>query len=148
MPMTTRILVAMTICTLGGMVARVLPESSLSEALRQFFRVAQPLCILWWAWVGYLNRRPHWTRESWTRFLFISLIPITAIVLVLTVSAGVDNGASWVGEGRSWLRFAWGAVGLIGILVGGGGAGYLLYTLSAKDATTPFDWPWRRQRAH
>lgn len=142
--MTTRILVAMTICTLGGMVARVLPESSLTEALRQFFRVAQPLCILWWAGVGYLNRRPYWTRESWTRFLLISLLPITGIVLVLTVSAGVDNGVSWVGEGRSWLRFAWGAVGLIGILVGGGGAGYLLYKLSAQDAAQ-FDWPWRRQ---
>lgn len=146
--MTNRILMIMMAALVGGIVLDFVPETGLTESLRTVFLVVQTLCLLGWAYLGYLNRRPYWTRESWTRFLLVSLIPITGIVLVLTVSAGVDNGVSWVGDARSWLRFAWGAVGLIGILVGGGGAGYLLYTLSAKDAPTPFDWPWRWQRAH
>lgn len=147
MTMVNKILVIMMASLVGGIVLDFVPETPITEALRTTLRLVQPVCLLWWAWVGYLNRRPHWTRESWTRFLLVSLIPLAAISLTLTVATGVDESVAWVGEGRSWLRSAWGTVALLGVIVGGGGAGFLLHRLTAGDATTQFDWFWRRQRA-
>lgn len=144
--MVHTILVIMMASVVGGIVLDFVPETAITEALRTLVRIVQPLCIAWWAWVGYLNRRPYWTRESWTRFLLVSLIPIAAITITFSVSAGVDEGAAWVGESRSWLRSTWVATALIGLVVGGGGAGFFLYKLTAKNATTQFDWPRRRQR--
>jgi hypothetical protein len=36
---------------------------------------------------GYLLRRPHWTRESWLRYLRLAWMPVVAVAIVLYLSS-------------------------------------------------------------
>ena len=55
---------------------------------------------------GYRRRRPHWTRESWLRYLRLAVMPVVAIALVLFLSS-FDPRTNALGAPHSATRFAW-----------------------------------------
>ena len=56
--------------------------------------------------LGYLRRRPYWTRASWLRYLRLVALPVIALIVVLWLSSGYP---SWIvlGAPRSALRSVW-----------------------------------------
>jgi len=52
---------------------------------------------------GYLLRRPHWTRESWLRYLRLAWMPVVAVAVVLYFSS-FDNRSDALGPPHSTMR--------------------------------------------
>jgi hypothetical protein len=52
---------------------------------------------------GYQRRRPHWTRESWLRYLRLAVMPVAAIALMLYLSS-FDMSLNTFGAPRSTTR--------------------------------------------
>ena len=65
---------------------------------------------------GYSRRRPHWTRESWLRYLRLALMPVGAITLLFLLNA-ID--ISLFGAPRSATRTVWIVIMLAMLLFGG-----------------------------
>ena len=61
---------------LGLTVASFLPDSTLRDLLRYLALGYFSIDMLLWTRAGYLRRRPHWTRESWRRYLTACVVPI------------------------------------------------------------------------
>ena len=55
---------------------------------------------------GYQRRRPHWTQESWLRYLRLAVMPVLAIGLVLFLSS-LDPSTNALGAPRSATRLVW-----------------------------------------
>jgi len=66
---------------------------------------------------GYLLRRPHWTRESWLRYLRLATMPVVAVAVVLYFSS-FDNRSDALGPPHSGLRMV-SAVSLTALLLFG-----------------------------
>lgn len=54
-------------------------------------------------WRGYRRRRPHWTRESWLRYLRFAVMPTVVLAVVLLVSS-IDMSSNTLGAPRSPTR--------------------------------------------
>jgi len=52
---------------------------------------------------GYLRRKPHWTSESWRRYLRLAVMPIIALAVVLYVSS-FDMSSNALGAPHSATR--------------------------------------------
>ena len=51
---------------------------------------------------GYRRRRPHWTRESWLRYLRLAAMPVAATIFVLAMST--ETGLRMMGAAQSTTR--------------------------------------------
>jgi hypothetical protein len=56
---------------------------------------------------GYNLRRPHWTRESWRRYLRLAWMPVAAVVAFFVLVLLFDHRASLFGRSGSSTRRAW-----------------------------------------
>lgn len=54
-------------------------------------------------WKGYMLRRPHWTRESWVRYLRLAAMPVVAVAVVLYFSS-FDNRSNALGAPHTATR--------------------------------------------
>jgi hypothetical protein len=96
---------------------------------------------------GYVRRRPHWTAESWRRFLLAASVPVGAVMLAFGIMFALEAKIPIVGEPRSFLRSLW----IIGIFVfllfGAVGSAFALHWLAEGDASRQFGLPrWLRRR--
>ena len=55
---------------------------------------------------GYSRRRPHWTRESWLRYLRLAVMPVVVITLVLLLSS-IHTSSNFLGAPQSATRIVW-----------------------------------------
>ena len=94
---------------------------------------------------GYLRRRPHWTAESWRRYLTAAAIPVGAIALVLASAAAVDMSLPIAGERGSVVRFVFVMGSLVSLLVGTIGFAIVIGWLTDGEPSQPFTLPrWAR----
>jgi hypothetical protein len=95
---------------------------------------------------GYLRRRPHWTRESWRRYLAVCAIPIGALLIFAGMMLAFEFRLSVVGEARSTTRAIWTSGMLVFMLIGGVGLAIVVEWLAQGEPSRPFTWPrWREQ---
>ena len=66
---------------------------------------------------GYLLRKPHWTRESWFRYLRLAAMPVAAVAVVLYFSS-FDNMSDALGAPHTTTRMVW-AIALTTLLIFG-----------------------------
>ena len=67
--------------------------------------------------IGYLRRKPYWTRASWLRYLRLVVMPVIALILVLWISS-FDMSLNWgvLGGPGSPTRAVWTAI-LLGMML-------------------------------
>ena len=95
---------------------------------------------------GYSRRRPHWTRESWHRYLRLAVLPVVAITLLLLLSS-ID--ISLFGAPQSATRSVWIVIMLAMLFVGGLGLPVAIDWLEKGEPTEQFtrtSWFQRRSR--
>jgi peptidoglycan biosynthesis protein MviN/MurJ (putative lipid II flippase) len=120
------------------------PDQAWARALRYAGLAYWLLDFARSAWIGYQRRRPHWARESWSRFASASLTGAGAIALALLMAAAVDWRLAVAGGSRSTQRMLW----VLGMIACGGVGVVILSTLVAAlndgDPARPFSWSLRR----
>ena len=95
---------------------------------------------------GYLRRRPHWTRDSWRRYLAACAVPVGALLLMVGLMFVLEARPPFVGEPKSALRGAWVAVILVFMLIGTVGFVFAMGWLESGEATQQFQLPrWLRR---
>jgi len=91
-----------------AMVLLLVAEIAPWPAWETTFKYAQRILILTgiaiYARHGFRMRLGVWTSLSWWRFAASVIVSLAGPALMLAMSAGVDNGSAWVGEGRSMMR--------------------------------------------
>jgi hypothetical protein len=98
---------------------------------------------------GYLRRRPHWTADSWRRYLQACAVPVGALLIVVAALVALDMDLPIVGESRSTLRMLWAMGTGFFIIVGGVGVAIVVGWLTDGEATAQFALPrWLSRRGH
>ena len=149
MPDTTssRPSAATPIAVLCLLVAHWLPESAATNVLSY-----GALGYLAWSIgvrfrSGYLRRRPHWTADSWRRYLLACSVPAVALLILLGTAAAVDLRLSFVGTPASAVRGFWVAGALVSLLVAAVGLGAVIGWMVDGDPTRQFTGPrWFKRR--
>ena len=131
---------------LGQVVLTWLPQTSLVQVLRYIAFGFVFLELSLQVRAGYHRRRPHWTRESWRRFLMLAAIPTAAVILLLGFTWAVDLRLPMMGAGGSTLRGLWIGVLLLLLLVAGAGFAIAMSRLMEGEASRQFEWRKRRSR--
>ena len=119
--------------------------------------------VLWWLAIGYitldlvhsarsgyLRRKPHWTPESWRRYLTVCLIPLGALAMLAASLVAHDLDLPIIGASGSVARGIFAAVSTLFLLIGAVGLATALSWLSHGDPTRQFDgsrWLRRAKRA-
>ena len=125
----------------GLFVASLLPDSPLKDGLR-YLAVGYVLVdLLLRARSGYLRRRPHWTRESWRRFLTACSVPAGAVVAFVFMMAAFEWRLPIVGAARSSARGIWAVGTMVFIVVGVGGLVVAIEWLAQGDPSRQFAGP-------
>ena len=122
----------------------VLPQSVLTTPMRY---TALALVLVQFAWTavsGYFIRRPHWTPESWRRFVFACAFPILSLLIGIGMESALEFGLPVVGQARSALRLAWGLGTLAFAMYGVIGFSTALFWLRDGDPSSQFLWSPRR----
>ncbi len=98
---------------------------------------------------GYLRRRPHWTADSWKRYLQACAIPVGALLIVAASFVALEMKLPVVGASRSGLRAVW-VLGMMFFLVlGGVGMAIVTGWLTDGEASQQFSLPrWLSRRGH
>lgn len=105
------------------------------------FMVADGLLTLY---QGVQRRRPHWTRESWRRFLLAMTIPAGALVMTVGMLYALDYRLAIVGAPRSPVRAMWVMGVLVCLLVGAISGAVFVGWLNEGDPARQFRWSPRR----
>ena len=125
--------------------AHLWPDSAAAEWLRGAGLTYLGLSFLLRVRAGYVRRRPHWTAESWRRYLMACSVPAAAIVLLAAMLIALDMRLPIVGAAESNRRSAFAAASLVLLLIGGGGLALATEWLERGDETRQFDYPvWLR----
>ncbi len=98
---------------------------------------------------GYLRRRPHWTRESWLRYLRLAVMPVVAITLLLLLSS-IDTSSNLLGAPQSAARTVWIVIMLAMLLFGALGLIIAIEWLKKGEPSEQFTrtrWFQRRRRS-
>ena len=66
------------------------PGSIAATLVRIAFYSFFPIWLGLKIWTGYSRRRPHWTRESWLRYLRLAVMPVVAIGLAALLLSSRD----------------------------------------------------------
>jgi len=134
----------------AAFVALLLPHSGFAGILRHLASACVAVLFVLRAREGYLRRRPHWTAQSWRRYLIACSIPIAALVILAAMVAASDWGLAIAGETHSRRRQLWAIASLVFLLIGGGGLAVAIEWLAGGDPSRQFVWrprnaPARRQ---
>jgi len=97
------------------------------------------LVLVWFGyqvWTGYRRRRPHWTRESWVRYLRLAAMPVLALVLLFTELYFFDSSSrsAVFGAPQSVTRSVWILIDLA--LMAAGAVGVMM-AISWLDSGEP-----------
>ena len=98
--------------------ASVLPDSWLGDGLSVAGGIYIAIFFVLRVRTGYLHRRPHWTRESWTRFLAALSVPVVALLISVAMGSVVERRLPIAGATNSSVRGYW-AAGIMGFMVVG-----------------------------
>ena len=97
-----------------------------------------PLWFLVKARVGYLRRKPHWTRESWLRFLRLMAWPVGALIVLFAIMFAFESSRSMFGAPQSGLRVLWILVMLTLMGMGAGGLPIAIGWLAEGEPSKQF----------
>lgn len=125
----------------GLVVASRVPDSMAGDVLRYLALIYILGDTFLRARAGYLRRRPHWTRESWRRYLTAGLIPVGALLVVACMLLALEWKLHILGAARSTTRSIWGLVSIVFLVIGAGGAAAAVESLSDGDPSRQFAWP-------
>jgi hypothetical protein len=95
---------------------------------------------------GYSCRRPHWTRESWRRYLRLAVMPVVAIGLAALLLSSRDL----LGAPQSATRMVWFVIMFAMLLFGGLGLITAIEWLERGESSEQFTrtrWFQRRRRS-
>jgi len=146
-PMAVKRTIGNLVVILGLTVASFLPDSTLRDLLRYLALGYFSIDMLLWTRAGYLRRRPHWTRESWRRYLTACVVPIAALLVVASLLLALEWKLPVIGEARSTTRLVWAWVSIVLLVVGAAGLAAAIDRLSSGDPSRPFAWPrWLSRR--
>jgi hypothetical protein len=122
-------------------VAGLLPPSPLQAWVRYPVLVYLMVGFLLRVRAGYLRRKPHWTSESWRRYLMVSSVPLIALVLMVGMMYAVEWKLPIVGGPRSPARGVW-VGGIVTLLVFGAiGTSVMVEWLNGGEASRQFTLP-------
>jgi hypothetical protein len=124
-------LVAMLFLFASGMVS----VPWLADGLRDLALGYISINILLRAWAGYRRRRPHWTPDSWRRYLRVSSVPVGALVIMVFMMAALEWRLAIVGTSQSTIRGLWIAGTLIFMFIGTVGLVAVIEWLNQGDPT-------------
>jgi hypothetical protein len=96
-------------------VRRYWPGSMGSTIVKYVYLCWVPIWFAFRIRAGYLRRRPHWTRESWFRYLRLAAMPVLAVALVLYLSS-FDPSSNALGAPHTATRTVL-AISLVGMLL-------------------------------
>lgn len=91
-------------------------------------------------WTGYRRRRPHWTAESWRRYVRLAAMPVMALILLMGEVYLFDVKRNWSvwGPPESALRAAWIVIDLALMALGVVGTMMALDWMKRGEPSEPF----------
>lgn len=110
-----------------------------SLAATVFSRVLTAYIVVWVALRirrGYLLRKPHWTRESWLRYLRLATPPLVAVAFVLYISS--FDPVPVLGARGSAMRLASVITVVLMLILGAGGVGVAIEWLVRGEPSQQF----------
>jgi hypothetical protein len=126
--------------------ATAIPHSVMRNALWSLAFGYLTIEFLLRARAGYLRRRPHWTRESWRRYLTVCTVPAGALVILFCMLVALDWRLPIVGAAQSPARRLWAVVSMAFMAIGAGGTVFAIQSLFHGDPSRQFPWPRRLSR--
>lgn len=136
-----------SVLALGSLIAaNALSPSPLATLLRTAVSAYYLIVIFLHVRTGYRRRQPHWTGESWRRYLTAAVIPFLALVGVFAMAAAVDWKLPIAGASRSPLRGVWVGAMMVLMLFAIVGITLVVSWLRDGDPARQFEWPrWLRR---
>lgn len=128
---------AVAVCALVP--ATLMPHSRLANAVRYMGTAYITLSLVLEAVQGYRRRRPHWTAQSWRRYLATCAIPVGALAVVVCLLMALD--LRLVGEAGSVTRGLFALISVAFLVVGGIGVVVVIRLLNDGEPSTPFGGP-------
>jgi hypothetical protein len=122
-------------------VAGSLPPSPLQAWVRYLALSYLMVSFLLRVRAGYLRRKPHWTPESWRRYLMVGSVPLIALVLMVGMMCAVEWRLPIVGGPRSPERGVWVAGITILLIFGAIGTSVMVEWLNNGEASRQFTLP-------
>jgi len=117
---------------------RVWPDSSISRVSSWGVFALIVIDMLIKVRSGYLRRRPHWTRESWQRYVIAFVLVVGATLVGLAMAKAVDLRVPITGIARSTARTTWVLTMMVFLFSGAIGIGIVVDRLAAGDPARQF----------
>jgi hypothetical protein len=121
--------------------ASLSPDSALADGVRYLALGYILVDLLLRARSGYLRRRPHWTPESWRRYLMACSVPAGALLIIVAMLTAHELRLPIVGAAHSTARSVWAAGLVVCLVIGGGGLVAAIDWLAEGDASRQFVLP-------
>ncbi len=102
--------------------------------------------LVWQVRVGYRLRRPHWTPQSWRRFLSVTAVPLGMLILGVALMFWFEADRTPFGAPGSDLRRAFVAVLIVSLVFGLLGSILALMWFRYGRPDKQFAWPQVRVR--
>jgi hypothetical protein len=128
---------AVAVCAL--LPATLMPESTLANVLRYVAIAYITFNLLLEALRGYRRRRPHWTAQSWHRYLATCAIPVGAFAVVACLLIALE--LQLVGEPASAIRALFAVITAAFLVVGAIGLVVVIRFLNQGEPSGPFIGP-------
>lgn len=119
--------------------ATLMPQSTLANVLRYVAIAFITFELLLEALQGYRRRRPHWTAQSWRRYLATCAVPVGALAVVACLLIALD--LQLVGEPGSAIRGLFAVISAVFLVVGAGGLVVVIRFLTEGEPSRPFIGP-------
>ena len=136
---TPIIFVANALAGCALVAANLMPQSSVVSVLRYVALVYLWGGLILLAGWGYFRRRPHWTAQSWRRYLATCAIPVGALVVVACLLMALDR--QLVGPAGSLTRTVFAVISVFFLVFGAGGLAVTIVMLHQGDPSKPFSGP-------
>lgn len=128
---------AVAVCAL--LPATLMPQSTLANMLRYIAIGYITFNLLREAHQGYRRRRPHWTAQSWRRYLATCAIPVGALAVVACLLVALD--LQLVGQPGSAIRGVFAVISAAFMVVGAIGLVVVIRLLNEGEPSRPFTGP-------
>lgn len=138
---------ALSVAVMALAVATLFRDAWFSPALRYTALAFLLVDLILRIGSGYLRRRPHWTPDSWRRYLLACAVPLVALLFIVGIAVAIDMRLPFVGASRSALRAAWVGAIVLGLVVGGIGLSLAVSWLHDGEPSSQFALPrWLTRR--
>ena len=125
--------------------SRYWPGSIGATVIKFLFLSVIPIWLAVKIRTGYLRRKPHWTRDSWLRYLRLAAMPVIAVSLMLYLSS-FDMSSNIFGAPRSATRAVFASSEVAMMLLGVAGLIVAMDWLAKGDPAEQFTRTWWFQR--